>query len=88
MIFDVIGMVGVAMILIVYAMVQLDRIDVKAPAYSLLNGGGAALIIISLTVDFNLSAMVIEVAWLGISLFGLYQAVGKKKRPNSDTFDE
>ncbi len=88
MIYDLIGMAGVGMILSVYGLVQLDRMDVKAPVYSLLNGAGAALIIISLTVDFNLSAMVIEVAWLLISLFGLYQALRRKSRPNSDKLDE
>ncbi len=67
------------MILGVYAAVQLERMDVKTVSYSLLNGLGAALIIVSLTVDFNLSAMVIEVSWLLISLFGLVQAFKRKR---------
>ncbi len=75
MVFDVIGMVGVAMILATYALVQLDRIDVKKTSYSIVNGLGAGLILVSLSVDFNLSAFVIEGCWLIISLLGLYRAL-------------
>ena len=32
---------------------------------------GAALILLSLAFDFNLSAFLMEAFWLGISLFGL-----------------
>jgi hypothetical protein len=60
MLFDVIGMLGVIMILVTYAMVQLDLIDVKSIIYSSLNALGAGLILVSLVIDFNLSAFMIE----------------------------
>lgn len=78
MIFDVIGMVGVAMILSVYGAVQIDRMDVKSISYSAYNAVGAILILISLLVTFNLASFVIEIAWLGISLFGIIQALKRR----------
>lgn len=79
MIFDIIGMIGVFMILIVYGAVQLDKMDVKSTAYSVVNAVGAVLILISLYVTFNLASFVIEVAWLVMSIFGIYQALKRKK---------
>ena len=81
MIFDIIGMTGVFMILVVYGAVQIDKMDVKSVSYSLINAVGAGLILISLMVTFNLASFVIEIAWLAISLFGIFQAI-KRKRAN------
>ena len=48
MIYDLIGILGVIMILIAYALVQLGKLHVKDLSYSLLNAFGAFLILISL----------------------------------------
>ena len=77
--FDAIGMVGVFMILAVYSLVQLDKMDVKGLFYSVVNAVGAVFILISLTVTFNMASFVIEIAWLMISLFGIFQAFKRKK---------
>ena len=68
---DLIGNVGVALILGSYLLVQLRRLDATGVPYLLANGLGASLILVSLARDFNLSAFVIEVVWLLISLYGL-----------------
>ncbi len=68
---DFLGNLGVAMILWCYLLLQLQRLDVSAVSYSLYNGIGAALIIVSLVIDFNLSSFIIEIAWLAISLYGI-----------------
>lgn len=70
-VFDILGLVGVLLILTAYAALQLGRMDAADRIYSFLNLVGAVLILISLTVDFNLSAFVIESAWVVISLYGL-----------------
>ena len=80
MLFDVIGMGGVFLILGTYALVQLERINVRNMSYSLANAAGAGLILISLIVDFNLSAFVIESCWLLISLGGFFISLKKSKR--------
>jgi hypothetical protein len=79
MLFDVIGMLGVAMILVTYAMIQLDRVDVKSIIYSSLNALGAGLILVSLVIDFNLSAFMIEGCWMLISLVGIFSAFKRRR---------
>jgi hypothetical protein len=79
MIFDIIGLMGVTLILVVYGLVHLDSIDVKKITFSVLNAIGAALILVSLYVDYNLPAVTIEVAWILISLYGIYAAIRRKK---------
>jgi len=68
---DFVGLLGSAAILVAYALVQADRIDVRRRPYSALNAVGAALLLVSLANDFNLGATVIESFWLAISLYGL-----------------
>ena len=70
---DFIGNIGVAIILGTYLMLQVERIDSKSAAYSIWNGIGSLLILFSLYYQFNLSAFIIEIAWLFISAFGLLQ---------------
>lgn len=68
---DFVGNLGVVLILATYLGVQLRRLEATGLAYVLANGLGAACILYSLLFDFNLSAVIIEVAWLAISLVGL-----------------
>jgi len=70
---DFVGNIGVFFILLTYLLLQLDKIDAKSLMYSALNALGACLICVSLYFDFNLSSFVIEVFWLGISLFGIWR---------------
>ena len=71
---DVIGLIGVGLILLTYAALTLEKIDPKGWRYSAGNGFGAVLILVSLYFSFNLASFVIEIAWLAISLFGLWKA--------------
>ena len=75
---DVIGTTGAAMILIAYFMLQTERLSGTDLSYSATNGLGAALILISLGVDFNLSAFIVEAFWLGISLLGILRFLRKR----------
>ena len=71
---DLIGLIGVGLILITYGALTLEKMDPKGWVYSAGNGLGAALILISLFYSFNLASFVIEICWLAISLFGLWKA--------------
>ncbi len=77
--FDLAGFIGVLLIIIAYLLLQLDKLPSSSPNYSLLNAAGALLIIVSLIFKFNLSAFVVEVFWLLISLFGLTKSLRSKK---------
>lgn len=68
---DFLGNIGVVTLLGTYLALQLGRLRADGAAYSLLNGIGAGLLCVSLSIDFNFSGLLIEVCWLGISLFGL-----------------
>ncbi len=59
------------MILIAFFLLQMERISATDLSYSVANGVGAALILISLSIDFNLSAFIVEAFWLAISLLGI-----------------
>jgi hypothetical protein len=68
---DFVGNVGVVIIVVAYLLLQLDRIKSSDLAYSVLNAVGASLIVASLIVDFNLSALLMEVFWVLISFIGI-----------------
>ena len=81
-VYDLLGNLGVLLIILTYLLLQLQKVESDGLLYSLLNAVGAALILVSLTVDFNLSAFVVEVFWVLISLIGLvrfYQRRGTRK---------
>jgi hypothetical protein len=71
--FDLVGNVGVAILLVTYLLLQLGKLDAHRFAYSALNALGAGLIALSLLFSFNMSAFMIETFWVAISLFGIYR---------------
>ncbi len=78
MIATVIGMIGVFVVLLSYILLQLQRIDPYSVSYSFLNFLGSAMVLFSLYFEWNLPAVVIEVVWGFISLYGVYRALFKK----------
>ena len=76
---DLVGNVGVAMILGTYFALQIGRLDSKSIAYSALNALGAGSITVSLLFDFNLSAFVVEAAWVAVSLYGLARSLAASR---------
>ena len=76
--YDILGTLGVAIIVLTYILLQTERVRSDQLAYSLMNAIGAALILISLYFDFNLPSVVVEVFWLLISLFGIGKYFAKQ----------
>jgi hypothetical protein len=68
---DVIGLVGVALLVTTYAMLQIDRIDPKGFWYSFNNMVVAMLVSVSLYYTWNTASVVIEVFWFLISVYGI-----------------
>ena len=83
---DFLGNVGVVVLMITYLMLQLNKLRSDGLAYSLLNAIGASLIVVSLLYDFNLSALLMEVFWVLISLLGIYRYF-RLKAFRSETID-
>jgi len=69
--YNVIGTIGVAIILTTYFLLQTNRIHANELRYSVLNFFGAGMILISLIYDFNFPSFVVEVAWVLISVMGM-----------------
>ncbi|MBM3489510.1 MAG: hypothetical protein FJX68_03525 [Alphaproteobacteria bacterium] len=67
---ELIGGVGVALILLLNFLVQSSRLAAHRPACTLGNAIGSAAILVSLSVNFNPPAALVEIAWLAISLYG------------------
>jgi predicted membrane protein len=80
--FDLAGFIGVVLIIVAYLLLQLEKLPSSSPRYSLLNAGGALLIIVSLIFAFNLSAFIVEAFWFLISLLGLWRALSAKRIRN------
>ncbi len=71
---DLLGNVGVVVVLGTYVALQIGRLDPRRMGYSALNALGAGLITVSLSFEFNLSAFVVEVAWVAVSVYGMVRA--------------
>jgi predicted membrane protein len=69
--FDLVGIVGVLLMVVAYLLLQLERLSGSSISYLLLNAAGAVLVMISLLFRFNLPAFLMEAFWLLISLYGL-----------------
>lgn len=69
--YDILGTLGVAIIIVTYVLLQIERVRSDQLSYSLLNAIGASFILLSLYFNFNLPAFFVEFFWLLISLFGI-----------------
>lgn len=81
--FEIVGLIGVAQILLAYFLLQVERIKSNDLAYLILNATGSICVLFSLYFRFNLSAFVVEFSWLLISLLGLSKLAwqGKDRIP-------
>jgi len=75
---DVVGTVGVLIIVLAYLLLQVERINPKSLEYSLSNAIGSIMILYSLMEHWNLASVVIEVFWIMISLYGVYKYFRRK----------
>jgi multisubunit Na+/H+ antiporter MnhB subunit len=80
--YDLVGSIGVGLIILTYIALQLEKIRSEQLIYSLLNAVGAGLIVFSLCFSFNFSAFIVEFFWVLISLYGVgkYFLKGNKER--------
>ena len=77
--FDIAGILGAAGILAAYAGVQMKKLDPHQFPALALNFSGASLVLVSLYEDFNLAALLLEIAWIAIALHGFYLLLVRKR---------
>ncbi len=76
---DLLGIIGVVLIVGTYMLLQLEKLSATSFLYSATNGLGALLILVSLIYEFNLSAFIIEAFWLLISTYGIARYLSRKR---------
>lgn len=82
---DVIGMVGVVLVLWAYLWIQIDRWSQDDLIFSMTNFFGSICIVISLLHTWNMASFIIEIAWLAISGYGIVKCLfGLEKKPIGD----
>jgi hypothetical protein len=77
---DLIGNIGVALIVGTYFLVQIGRMSAVQLPYIMLNGLGALCIMYSLIFAFNMSAFLVELIWLLISVLGASRVLLRRRR--------
>ncbi|RRQ51077.1 CBU_0592 family membrane protein [Sphingorhabdus wooponensis] len=82
---DLIGFAGSFFIVAAFAYSNLTA-KMNALWFNVANFLGAALLTISLTVNFNLPTMVLEIVWMAIALFGITKAL-MARRTERDTVE-
>ena len=74
-----IGFAGALFIVWAYLILQMGKCTIDSMQYQVINLVGAILLIISLFVHFNFGSFMIEIFWIGITLYGIYKILKKKK---------
>lgn len=81
---DIIGFAGMFLIVTAYAYSNLSK-QMNLLLFNGINLLGAVLLLISLTVNFNLPSIVLEIVWITIAVFGISKALIKR---NSGSMQE
>lgn len=74
LIYNAIGLFGIALIIIAYFFLQKGKLKSDQYAYPVLNLIGAAMHLISLYRFYNLPSVIIEIFWIAISIYGIIKA--------------
>lgn len=72
---DHIGIVGVVLTLLAYYGLNVNKLKSDSMLYLMLNLIGSSLLMLSLLFHWNLSSVLIEIAWISISLIGIYRVI-------------
>jgi paired small multidrug resistance pump len=69
------GYVGVLLVLLAYLLLQAHRLHGNGLVFQLMNAFGSLGVLLSLTFgNNNVSAFMMEAAWLAISIYGIVRA--------------
>lgn len=80
---NLVGIMGVILTLLAYYMLNINRVTSSSLYYVWLNLIGSIELLFSLLFHWNLASVLIEIAWISISLLGLSRAL-KLRRENEE----
>jgi hypothetical protein len=66
-----IGVLGFMLYMTSYTLVTFQWIDSRGLTFFLLNTTAAALVLISLTQNFNLASALIQIVWIGLGIIAI-----------------
>ncbi len=76
---DAIGGIGAVMVVVTYFLLQTKTLSSHDLLFSVLNTFSSLMIVYSLIYHWNMASFIIEVFWVLISLYGIYNYyIGKK----------
>jgi drug/metabolite transporter superfamily protein YnfA len=76
---DLLGLVGVFITLVAYFLLNTRKISAEKYTFPVLNAIGSVLILYSLFFEWNISAFIMEICWLLISCYGVWQVMRNNK---------
>lgn len=76
---DLIGFAGSFFIVAAFAYSNLTT-NMNALWFNVSNFVGAALLTVSLTVNYNLPTIVLEIVWMAIAIFGIVKALRARQK--------
>lgn len=77
---DIVGIIGSILFISAFAYANVAK-ELNKLWFNIANLGGAILLLISLSVHFNLAAVLLEIAWAAIAIGGIIGALRKKSEP-------
>lgn len=77
--YDILGVTGSLIIIVAYFATQQGWVHASDWRFPFANLIGAALILVSLMVAWNLAAFVMEIFWLAISIYGLARCASARR---------
>lgn len=72
---DWVGIVGVVLTLLAYYLLNVNKVKSTSMIYLYFNLVGSCLLMFSLMFSWNLSSVLIEIAWITISLIGILRVL-------------
>ena len=72
------GILGAMCVVVAYLLLQVTRLSGNGLPYLLLNLLGALGIVASLYGSFSLPVLIMQLAWIAISVFGIVRALGNR----------
>ncbi len=75
---QIISFTGALLVLVGYAGAHFKLLHIHRPAYSALNAAGSVILVMIALRPFQLGFVVMEGAWVAISIYGLVRALREK----------
>jgi predicted membrane protein len=72
-----IGVLGFMLYMTSYTLVTFQRIDSRGLLFFCLNTGAATFVLISLTQNFNLASMMIQIVWICLGIIAIVKRVSR-----------